>query len=146
MMENRKILVPVDIDDANSKKILNYAAGLIDKAEGELIVMHVVPFNPPYDGFASEDAIERSLSRAKLNAEDKLIKCLESEQIKKEKVLVYVFVGDPAEKILKVAEEEKAGLIVMGNKCSGVGCRIFGSVAFKVVQESLIPVTIIPTN
>lgn len=146
---NRKILIPIDIEDKSSGKILEYVAGLIGSTKCEVIILHVVPFNPPYgiiDELASRDAVERSLGRVKLEAEKKVIKYLEDEQIKKENILAYVVAGDPAEKILKVAEEEKVGLIVMGNKCSGIGCRIFGSVAFKVIQESSIPVTIIPTN
>lgn len=149
MTFGKKILVPVDVEDESSKKILNYVTDLSEDAQREIIIMHVVPFNPPYgiiDELASKDAVERSLSKVKLEAENKLIKCLKDAKIGEEKVLVYVVDGDPSEMILKVAEEEKITAIVMGNKCSGISCRIFGSVAFRVIQESSVPVTIIPTN
>jgi nucleotide-binding universal stress UspA family protein len=71
------------------------------------------------------------------------------DQIKAEGVEVQVFAreGDPADAILDVAEERKAGLIVVGNKgMTGAKRFLLGSVPNKVSHHAPCSVLIIRTT
>lgn len=58
---------------------------------------------------------------------------------------VLVVEGAPAEALLKVTEDERAGMIVVGRRGLGGFARLLmGSVSYRVVQESAIPVVVIP--
>jgi nucleotide-binding universal stress UspA family protein len=58
---------------------------------------------------------------------------------------VLVVAGKPSEEILRVAEEEKADLIVMGKSTRKVrGVRVMGSTARRVSRMSAIPVLVVP--
>jgi nucleotide-binding universal stress UspA family protein len=53
--------------------------------------------------------------------------------------------GKPSQVILKVAKEITADLIVMGTRThSSIGKLLMGSTAQKVLQESTIPVLVVP--
>ena len=54
-----------------------------------------------------------------------------------------IAIGDPAEEILKFAEEQKIDMVVMTTR--GRESRFsFGSVTEKIIKNSHIPVTVIP--
>jgi nucleotide-binding universal stress UspA family protein len=58
---------------------------------------------------------------------------------------VLVVAGKPSEEILRVAEEEKADLIVMGKSTRKVrGIRVMGSTARRVSRISPVPVLVVP--
>jgi nucleotide-binding universal stress UspA family protein len=53
--------------------------------------------------------------------------------------------GDPAPQILSLAHERHAGLIVMGSRARGrLGRAMLGSTAQEVIQETAVPVAIVP--
>jgi nucleotide-binding universal stress UspA family protein len=55
----------------------------------------------------------------------------------------HIAVGDPAEEILKLVEQEKVDMVVMATR-GQEGKFSFGSVAEKVVKNSPVPVVTIP--
>lgn len=56
----------------------------------------------------------------------------------------HIEIGDPADKIISVALEEKVDEIVLGSRGLGtIGNIILGSVAYKVVHHAPMPVTIV---
>ena len=58
---------------------------------------------------------------------------------------VFVVAGKPSEEILRITEEEKADLIVMGKSTRKVrGIRVMGSTARRVSRMSKVPVLIVP--
>jgi nucleotide-binding universal stress UspA family protein len=58
---------------------------------------------------------------------------------------VLVVAGKPSEEILRVAEEDKADLIVMGKSTRKVrGIRVMGSTSRRVSRMSHIPVLVVP--
>lgn len=67
-------------------------------------------------------------------------KSIEKEGVTKVKTVVKE--GKPAEEILKVAEEEKVDLIIIGSKGKGLAKTVFGSVSREVSMGSKVPVLI----
>jgi nucleotide-binding universal stress UspA family protein len=58
---------------------------------------------------------------------------------------VLVVAGKPSEEILRVAEEDKADLVVMGKSTRKVrGIRVMGSTARRVSRMSRVPVLVVP--
>ena len=58
---------------------------------------------------------------------------------------VIVVTGKPSEDILRVAEEEKANMIVIGKSSRKVrGVRVMGSTARRVSRMSRIPILVVP--
>ncbi len=58
---------------------------------------------------------------------------------------VLVVAGKPSEEILRVAEEDKADMIVMGKSTRKVrGIRVMGSTARRVSRMSNVPVLVVP--
>jgi nucleotide-binding universal stress UspA family protein len=58
---------------------------------------------------------------------------------------VLVVVGKPSEEILRVAEEDKADIIIMGKSTRKIrGMRVMGSTARRVSRMSSVPVLVVP--
>jgi nucleotide-binding universal stress UspA family protein len=57
----------------------------------------------------------------------------------------HIAVGDPAEEILKVIDQEKVDIVVMASHGQKGNYR-FGSVTEKVLKSSSVPVTTVPVE
>lgn len=73
----------------------------------------------------------------------KLEKGLQKPNIKFKKVLVE---GDPADEIIKVAENEKVNMLIMGSGKSKIDKHLLGSVTEKVVHSAPCTVLLIKTT
>lgn len=147
MVEIKKIVAPLDIEDEGSDNVLAYAANMAKAFDAELILMHAVSLSSYY-GMDVEDAgdetVKSAIESVVRNATEGMDYILEDERLEGVKVSSTIMGGEPSEEILRIVGKEKADMIVMGNSgCSGFGCYIFGSVAHKVLQTSPIPVTIV---
>ena len=70
--------------------------------------------------------------------------CEDSKQFSHVKEFLVVD-GKPSEEILRVAEEDKAELIIMGKSTRKVrGIRVMGSTARRVSRMANVPVLIVP--
>lgn len=147
MVEFKKILAPIDIDDEGSDKVLEYAVAMAKAFDSELVLMHAVSLSPYYgvvDESASDEVIDSAIKKIFQNAENDMANFLQDERLQGIKVSSIVVGGDPAEEILNALSDTKADFIVMGiNSCKGLGCYIFGSVAHKILQTSPVPVTVV---
>ncbi len=145
----KRILVCV-ADDPQAQRTIR-VAGEVVKAMGALaIVLHVMP-ESVYRRIEEEqirDGVEHPITyseaeeRARLIAED-VAHLLARYGVQYE---TRGRVGDPAEEILKAAEEEGVDLIVMGfEQLHGLGLvRALGSVSRKVLENTHLPVLIVP--
>lgn len=90
---------------------------------------------------ARRDLLEAVHEQAKKNLEDWTLPLRTSDV--KHRLLVVE--GAPAEALLGVTEDEHAVMIVVGRRGLGGFARLLmGSVSYRVVQESAIPVVVIP--
>lgn len=123
----RKILVPVDGSEY-ADKAAEKAAELAKAYGARVTLINVTqPFSMLLGFKTSEEMLEEAKETAKKS----------SAALKGVKVEARGAVGDPAEEIVKLAEEEKFDLIVMGSKGLTESKRfLVGSVTQKVVEHS----------
>lgn len=113
MSAYRKVLVPLDLSD-DSDQVAIAARDLAAYSNAALVILHViefVPVGPMGDTLMPTDQIEDALAKA---ARLKLAALVERQSLGKFSARVEV--GNTKAEILRVAEEEKADLIVMGSR------------------------------
>jgi nucleotide-binding universal stress UspA family protein len=131
----KKVLFPTDLSET-SQTALDTAAALAAESNGKLLILHVVEpvsmavpnemYMPPMD--AELDELRKALdkvapTRAKIPCEHRLI------------------VGNPAETIVQIANDEHFDLIVMATHGrSALMHLLMGSVAEHVVRNATCPV------
>jgi nucleotide-binding universal stress UspA family protein len=137
----RRILCPVDFSES-SLRALKYAISLAQEADGQLTVLHVVAhefeYTPgiEYAGITvgdflkeREDALQRQLQEVVAGA---------PEFCRAESLMTH---GKPWREVLRVAEEKRSDLIVMGVQGRGAADLLFfGSTTQHVVREASCPV------
>ena len=141
MKEIGKILFPVDLSEVSPK----IAPSVLDFAERFGAEIHLLFVARNLDYLSSVYVPVVSIS----NLETDIIKGAEAkiEEFSDSYFKGYracktrVVVGDAAEEILKYAETEKIGLIIIGTHGrKGIDRILFGSVAEKVIKMSSVPV------
>jgi nucleotide-binding universal stress UspA family protein len=139
MPKIQKILVPYDFSEI-SLRALSRGAALCRKWDAKLLVLHVVE--------SSNDEILKYLAlpqdyqaSLKKKIQGEIQKIAHETGEKKISHEIFISRGKPAVRILKIAEEEKADLIVMGTQGrTGLKHVFLGSVAERVVRYSSVPV------
>lgn len=123
------ILVPVDLTPASLHQV-QVARGLSEALGVPMIATHVVePVRSPLAAKLHLPSIE--LER-RTRAEDALNELLATVPLKLHPEALVAF-GDPAEEIIKIARDRKAGLIVVGLHGSPVTGPRMGSVTYRVL-------------
>ncbi|MBU2700618.1 nucleotide-binding universal stress UspA family protein [Sporomusaceae bacterium BoRhaA] len=139
-MADKKIIVAYD-GSSDSKKALSMATDLSKDIAADVVVVSVydVPIaladGVSYSEWAAdcEKACEARVAEGKKLCEDKGIV-----------VYTEVLQGNPADEIIKYAENEQAYLIISGTRGLGGFARLLvGSVAHKIVTYSKIPVLVV---
>ncbi len=120
-----------------------YAAGLARREHTRLIVVYArkqpAAFVSIADhaGLAAKEAID-----AQDEVENQLREALRTRQWDIDAHLVVRF-GDPLTVLMEVAEEVRADALIVGSS-AGIGHRITGSLAIKLVKTGRWPVTVVP--
>ncbi len=136
----KTILVAVDGSE-HSEKAVRYACAMGPPLEAEVILLHVVPMlvsATPYHDTVSDQPFlalqkvgEDILAKAKEIADN----CPVTDMIDH---------GDPAQRIMEIAEEKNVDLIVMGSRgVSGIKRLFVGSISDKVANQAPCPVMIV---
>jgi nucleotide-binding universal stress UspA family protein len=142
----KKIVCAIDFSDC-SMHALNYAFSLAQEADANLTIVHAIELPPDVFRDVPENAFAgpRSLREYTALAEEDSRKRLEAAV--PESVRAYCTVetampvGKPSHEILRIAEERKADLLVIGVHGRGVVDRmLFGSTAHHLVRQASCPV------
>lgn len=142
MLPFKKILCPTDFSEP-SYDAIKAAGELAYHFESELCVIHVVPPVPMVPIGTEPSGFNVPLYQQELEASskkslEKVVNQLEAEALK---VRLIVLRGNPADEIVRTADEEDADLIVIATHGrTGLDRLIFGSVAEKVVRFAKCPV------
>lgn len=144
MPEIRRILCPVDFSEP-SETALDYAIDLAKKFGADVQLVHVyqLPVYALPDGammagpeFTTKVTTELSRALTEL-AEGKSGVKLETHLVE----------GIPYKEVVRLSEELKADLVVMGTHGrTGLKHLLLGSVAERVVRSSKVPVITVPTS
>lgn len=134
-VEFRKIVAAVDLQHDIARKALAFAAKLARDGGGELVLAHAIP---SLDGMAGENFDPNWRSYFEEVAVKELEKLKAEAGIDKARIVVDA--GDPARVVSRVAEEEKADLVVIGRGSAG---GVFGRLranAYAIIRQSPCPV------
>jgi universal stress protein F len=136
------ILLPVDMEhSAESAKALSIAVDEARRSKAKLIVMTVAPgFGSPlvssyFEAGAVKGALKEVARHLKQYVDDNVPEGIETNAVVAE--------GNPAELILKQAQEDNADLIVIASHNSQIENLLLGSCAAKVVRHSHCTVTVV---
>jgi nucleotide-binding universal stress UspA family protein len=136
-----RILAPVDFSDA-SMHSARVAAGLAKALEAELILVHAVA---PISAIASWSENARTQEQARVTEAGNRLHALAASLNGAIPPRPVVQVGNPADVIAKVTEEERARLIVIGlHGSAGLLGPAPGSVTYRVLTVVPVPVLALP--
>lgn len=143
MDDFKKILIAID-DGPLAEKVAATGFKLGEKVQAEIAVISVVDTTilMPDDGSSSAELgnmIKTEYKESQQLLIDKVFKSY--------KVWFFVERGNPADVILRVAEEWEADMIVLGTHGrTGLSRLLMGSIAEKVTRHSTKPLFIVPTS
>ncbi|MCZ2442709.1 MAG: universal stress protein [Flavobacteriales bacterium] len=142
----KKILIPTDFSE-NANHALRYAIQMgkyIGFEEIFLLNATTVPVNPG-DTLLPVSKILLEDSQKRMQEFLKEVKTWDGAELFT--FHVHSSVDDPVAAIIAYAEKIRPDMIIMGSKgASGIGEFLFGTVAASVLEESDIPVWVIPGN
>ncbi len=148
MLPFKKILCPIDFSDF-SLQALDQAGELAAHFGAQLCVLHVtqsvemIYVLAPYGGGAPSDIV-RLEREVRKGAKHELQRILKREGLQQIAVQPFLLEGNAADKIVDVAEQEGADLLVISTHGrSGWRHLVFGSVAEKVVRLAPCPVLVV---
>jgi len=139
----KRILAPLDGSDTG-EAALHDAEAVALKTGAAMVLLHVIPaphaiearwLGPEFADFvkAMHDAGQKYLAKTEKRLAEKGIE-----------VSVKIVSGDPAERVIDVAKQEKIDLIAMSTHGrSGIARWVLGSVADKILHESKIPMWLV---
>jgi nucleotide-binding universal stress UspA family protein len=141
MLSIRTILHPTDYSE-RSEYAFRLSCSLARDYGARLFLMHVIPPPVPVDG---GDPVVAKIIREFLDEQRQQLERLRPLD-PSVNVAHQLTQGDPAAEILRVAQEIRCDLIVMGTHGStGLKRLVMGSVAEGVAREALCPVIIVKT-
>ena len=140
---SKKFLVAIDGSD-HGWKALNLATDLATVSDAELIILHVVPYEPMPAGLQQYAKVE-GIPIEELNARfhygraigDKITSEAEARVRKSglTRVTAQVVEGSPANQIVAAAKSKGADMVFLGSRGFGeVGGLLMGSVSHKVMH------------
>lgn len=153
----KTILYATDLGEI-TRPVFRHALALAKLYDAKIIMLHVVEpvgetakavISAYISQELSEELLKESMQALVIKMKDRLRRFYE-EECDDEKVCsnvkeVVVVAGKPSEEILRVAEEDKADLIVLGKSTRTVrGIRVMGSTARRVSRIASVPVLVVP--
>ena len=137
----KRILVAVDFSPA-AVAAAEQALALAGAFDADLLLLHVLHEPADAPGFYSSKKAGKKVLRNMEEAATAMMAEFVDKYLKKyEKCEARILPGLPAEEIVRVAEADKADLVVMGTRgASGLKRLMLGSVADKVIRSCTCPV------
>jgi nucleotide-binding universal stress UspA family protein len=141
----KAIVVGVDGSDT-SRRAAEIGAEIARSRGAKLVLVTVVRPPEGWWGIGGAPPTPEALSAALVEGQQQVLKEAE-EQLSLEGVDYETAEerGDPTSRLIAVAEEREAGLIVIGKRGAGLAERVMlGSVADRLCHHSPVPVMVVP--
>ena len=143
-MAFRKILIAVDGEQA-ATRAAEIGAELASRLGAQVALIHSVAI-PVSQVLRDTAATEESIARA-IQEGERLLRGVHRRVTLPPATLDHVECGPPAERIVEIAKQWPADLIVIGSHCrGGVRRMLLGSVAEEVMRHAPCPVLIAPAS
>jgi len=146
-MEVKKVLWPTDFS-STAEKALPYVTDLTQKYGAEIHVLYVIEdmaHHESWYGDFDRPRVDKLMEWADKSAKKRLDQVCEKYLNSCPLYIKHIAVGDPAQEILKLIDNEGVDLVVMASHGQKGHFR-FGSVTEKVMKHSPVPVTTIPVE
>jgi len=146
-MEVKKVLWPTDFS-STAEKALPYVTDLTQKYGAEIHVLYVIEdmaHHESWYGDFDRPRVDKLMEWAGKSAKKRLDQVCEKYLDSCPLYIKHIAVGDPAQEILKLIDNEGVDLVVMASHGQKGNYR-FGSVTEKVMKNSPVPVTTIPVE
>ena len=154
----RRILVPVDFSQY-SKNACHYALNLAHKLKADIKILHVyyapiVDLVPITDAYSIQVDMDINLREMESNARKNLVdfvndfrKTAQEKGFNDIKIGYSLREGIVEDEITQVAKDYKPGIIILGTRGKGEKqSDIIGSVVYRVLDKTRLPVLAIPEN
>lgn len=145
-MELKTIIFPTDFS-ACAQNALDYAAGLAEKMQSRLVVVHV---SPEFQVGGIDQAASRQYFEERLGGARAGLAKVHDEIRDRLPLLdlqIYLLEGPEVLTLLNLAERENADIIILGTQgASGIQELLLGSFAASVVEKAKCPVLAVPSK
>ena len=148
MLPLKKILCPIDFSEYSYAALVS-AEELARHFFSELLVVHIVAPVPIVSAPAGQMSFNVPLYQEELKtSSQKSLEEITRERVHADiKVQALVSMGDPANEIVRISEEEDVDLVILSSHgLTGWRHLIFGSVAEKVIRRCAKPIVCIPVT
>ena len=140
----KHILMPTDFS-GYSNNAFHFALNLAQKNGASLTLLHVV--EPPYNFATAVEGILQIMEKNAYSRLNKMIDETENSEFDEVEVETKVVHGRTSREIISQIKECNADVIVMGSQGqTGLKRVVFGSVSAVVMEDSPIPVFVIPAE
>ena len=151
------ILYTTDLG-GQTRPVFRHALAMAKQYDAKIIMLHVVEpisdvaravINSYLSKELTDEVQKETMKEVLGKMKDRLKKfyeeeCEDPKQFSRVKEILVV-AGKPSEEILRVAEEDKADMVVMGKSTRKVrGIRVMGSTARRVSRMCRVPVLVVP--
>lgn len=133
----KKILIPVDMAQAEKAELMIAAAKKLADEDSQFILINIIHSVPA----VAELAVPQEFfDMAKTEALEKLEGIARNEGLN---AFVEIRTGQPANEILSVAKDREIDMIIIGSHRPGMQDYLLGSTAARVVRHAQCPVLVI---
>ena len=134
MQEITKIVVPLDLG-THTQKLVDFALYIAKKLSAHISFIHVVEFYST-NNLAPISSLEKINQERVERTTEMMAKLIEDNKEKYPNIGGIIHQGEAVESIIKYAEEEQAGLLIIGTHGSkGLERILLGSVARRVLKK-----------
>ena len=134
MQEITKIVVPLDLG-THTQKLVDFALYIAEKLSAHISFIHVVEFYS-HGYLTTSQSLEKINQERVERAKEMVANLIVDNKEKYPNISGIVHQGEAVESIVKYAEEEHAGLLIIGTHGSkGLERILLGSVARRVLKR-----------
>lgn len=134
MQEITRIVVPLDLGE-HTQKLVDFALYIAEKLGAHISFIHVVEFYAPAYLMESPSLDEFNQEQVERTTE-MMASLIQDNKEKYPNINGTVYQGEAVESIVKYAEKEEAGLLIIGTHGSkGLESVLLGSVARRVMKR-----------
>jgi nucleotide-binding universal stress UspA family protein len=135
MKEITKIVVPVDLEQ-HTQKLVDFSIHIAKKMGVHLSFIHVTEFYASGDMMLGSPYLESINQERVVRAKETMTQLIEENKTKYENISGIVYKGEIVDTIVQFAEEEKAGMVIIGTHgAKGLEKILLGSVAERVLKR-----------
>lgn len=141
-----EVLVGVDGSE-HSRRAVEFAVARTLERSGSMVLVHVIQWSPFSFNTPTENEHRHAQKAAEITAANEQVVDPLADLVREAGVPLEIVVihGDPVDMIIKIAEERHSDHIILGRTGdSRVRQAIFGSTPAHLMQESPVPVTVVP--